>query len=83
MKLRKWKSNHGDEIDLICTAEEIAMLREFLEHHGVNLLTSVWCPVGECTAYVRNPYREAIYGWGSTLCKEMGAEFFDRYKKGV
>lgn len=82
MKIKKWQSNHGEEIDLICTAEEIEMLREFLEHKGVNLLASVWSPKGECNAYVRNPYKEAVCGWGSELCKKMAEEFFDRYKKG-
>jgi hypothetical protein len=56
------------------------MLRELLEHVGVNLCTCV-SNARERTVYVRNPYREAVGGWGSDLCKKMGAEFFDRGKR--
>ena len=82
MKLRKYQSSNGEEIDLICSAEEVEMLREFLEHEGVCLNTSVWSPKGDCSAYVRNPYRQACYGWGSELCKAQGDEFFERGKRG-
>ena len=81
MELKKWKSNSGTAINLICTPEEYTMLREFLENHGVNLSTSAWSDK-ECTAYARNVYREVVNLWGSDLCKKLGAEFFDDYKRG-
>ena len=81
MKLKKYKSVGGDAYELICTTEEREMLRELLEHEGVNLGTSVYSPK-ECTVYVRNPYKNAVGGWGSELCKKMANEFFARGKKG-
>lgn len=84
MKLKKWQSAFRggvrDEISLVCTPEEYEMLREFLEHEGVNLTASIWSP-DECTVYVRNPWREVVFGWGTEPMKKLGAEFFDRNKR--
>lgn len=84
MKLRKYKSVYGDttrdEIDLECTPEERVMLREFLEHIGVNLCTCV-SSLTSCTCYAINEYRTAVQGFGDERCKRFAAEHFERNKK--
>lgn len=84
MEIKKFEAiSYGrshDEYELVCTPEEREQLREMLAHYGVNLCTSVYGGTS-CSCYVRNAYEEAVQGWGSDLCKEMAADFFERYRK--
>ena len=84
MELKKWKSiSNGktrDELTLVCTEDEYKILRELLEHSGVNLCTSVSDGrTREC--YICNEYRQVVQGWGTSLMKELGDEFFERTKR--
>lgn len=84
MKLHKYTAidfgQPREAMELECTAEEYAILREFLEHEGVNLCSSVWSP-DCCKVYVRNEWRQVVWGWGTDLMKKLGAEFFERTKR--
>lgn len=87
MELKRWKSAHGanfettrDELTIVCTEEEYKILRELLEHAGVNLGTSVSDGrTREC--YVLNEYKQVVQGWGTDLMKELGDEFFECSKR--